>query len=138
MGKWAIYLSRRCGVEKKRILIVDDDPEIYHTLKKRLEYHGYDCVSARSVESAFVKLKEDRPDLVLLDLGFPGVDGTAFLQNASLHGSETGKVPPILVLSCYNDREIVDHVMEAGAAGYISKPYNAASLVETIRHFVNA
>jgi DNA-binding response OmpR family regulator len=124
-------------MDKKHILIVDDDPEIFHTLKKRLEFHGFNCTNASSVEKALEDLKEKKPDLVLLDLGFPGVDGTAFLKNARLHYSHEEDLPPILVLSCYNDPEIVDHVMEAGAKHYIPKPYDAAELVSTINRFLS-
>jgi len=122
---------------KKKILIVDDDPEIFLTLRKRLEFHGFSCSSANSVENAFEKIRGERPDVVLLDLGFPGVDRTAFLRNASQHLPPEESVPPILVLSCFDDQEIVDHVMESGAAGYFSKPYDFRSLVSAIQQCAN-
>lgn len=123
-------------MSSKRILIVDDDPEIYRTLKKRLEFHGFICTSANTVENALDNLEEEKPDLVLLDLGFSGVDGTAFLNNAHLHFSNPEDAPPILVLSCFNDQEIIEHALESGAKGYMTKPYNAQELVSTIHEFL--
>jgi len=117
----------------KRILIVDDDPEIRHNLQKRLEYHGFKCESASSVKSALKKTEELEIDLVLLDLGFPGLDGTAFLKTAFRDPHPHRKIPPVLVLSCYSDKELVDHVLESGAIGFIAKPYDAKELVDTIQ-----
>jgi len=125
-------------MEKKRILIVDDDPEIRHTLKKRLEHHGFSCENAASVEAALEKARTETLDLVLLDLGFPGVDGTAFLKNAFQNPSPHQKIPPILVLSCYSDKEIVNHVLQSGAVGFVTKPYDAKELVATIRLLTHA
>jgi len=125
-------------VDRKRILIVDDDPEIYRTLKKRLEYNGFSCASATSVETALKKLDKESLDLILLDLGFPGLDGTAFLTSASQHFAPDKKIPPILVLSCYNDEEIVDHVLESGAVAFMAKPYDSKELLSTIRVLTQA
>ena len=120
-------------MEKKRILIVDDDPEIRHTLKKRLEHHGFSCDSAASVEIALEKARTEALDLVLLDLGFPGVDGTAFMKTFTQNPPPHKKIPPILVLSCYSDKEIVNNVLSSGAVGFIAKPYDATELLSTIR-----
>jgi Response regulators consisting of a CheY-like receiver domain and a winged-helix DNA-binding domain len=122
---------------KKRILIIDDDPEIFQTLKKRLEFHGFDCDSADSVEAGFERLKEMKPDLILLDLGFRGVDGTAFLKSAGSQLLENESMPPVLVLSCYKDQEIIDHVLANGAVGYIRKPYDPANLVTVVSRFAS-
>ena len=120
-------------MQKKRILIVDDDPSILDTVEKRLEHHGFFCDKADSVEAALKIAQEQELDLVLLDLGFPGTDGTAFLKNAFQQVSAHKKIPPILVMSCYSDKEIVDHVLQSGAVGFVSKPYDAKALVETIQ-----
>jgi len=125
-------------MKRKRILIVDDDPEINQTLKKRLEYNGFSCPSAASVEMALQKIEKGDFDLVVLDLGFPGVDGTAFLKNVEQHLSPKQKIPPILVLSCYNDKEVVEHVLQSGAVAFMAKPYDSAELLSTIRCLTQA
>lgn len=120
-------------MEPKRILIVDDDVEILETIEKRLQHHGFSCDKADSVEAALKIAREQALDLVLLDLGFPGVDGTAFLKNAFQRMPPQRKIPPVLVLSCYSDKEIVDHVLQSGAVGFVAKPYDASELVTTIQ-----
>ncbi len=123
---------------EKKILIVDDDPDIQLTLKKRLESHGFSCASAASIDVALEQLETVRPDLVILDLGFHGANGTAFLQNAKFHLPPGEKVPPILVLSCFNDKDIVDYVLDYGAVGFIAKPYDPKALISTIQDYIGA
>ncbi len=116
----------------KKILIVDDDPDLQCLLKKRLENCGFDCVNAFSVESALAQIKETKPDLVILDLGFQNADGTAFLKNAAQWLPKGESAPPIIVLSCYNDDDIMDYVMDLGATSFMTKPYDPAALVSMI------
>jgi two-component system KDP operon response regulator KdpE len=125
------------GMKKKRILIVDDDPDIQRTLKRRLGSQGYECTATGTVSAGLMKLREELPDLVVLDLGFPGPNGTAFLENAKNYLPAGSKVPPILVLSCYNERETMDYVLNEGASVFISKPYDPAHLNATIRSLLN-
>lgn len=121
---------------QKRILIVDDDPDIQKTLKKRLESHGYQCSSAFNVDDALKQLHTEIPNLVILDLGFQGANGTAFLQNAKQHLPAGSKTPPILILSCYNDKDIVNYALDYGAVGFIAKPYDAKTLIATVNNYL--
>ena len=125
-------------MEKKEILIIDDDPDILTTLKKRLNKHGFECTTADTVNGGLTKLRDKVPDLVVLDLGFAGPNGTAFLENVRAYLPDGIEAPPILVLSCYNDREVIDLVLDEGAAGFISKPYDPAVLVSTIQGLLEA
>lgn len=125
-------MSRKC------VLIVEDDRDLQELLRKRLESKGFDCESAYTVESALHRLRENRPDLVLLDLGFKDANGTVFLNNARHWLPEGVKAPPILVLSCFNDREVVDFVMDQGAVGFLAKPYDPSVLVNTINDYIHA
>jgi DNA-binding response OmpR family regulator len=120
-------------MERKKILIIDDDPDILITLKKRLGTQGYECVTVDTVDGGLKQLRELIPDLVVLDLGFPGPNGTAFLENVRNYLPEGLNAPPILVLSCHNDRSVIDFVLSEGAAGFLSKPYDPAALTSTIR-----
>lgn len=122
---------------RKRILVVDDDPEIYSLLKKRLEYNGYDCRGASTVEEALMHLQQVKPDLVILDLGFQRVNGTAFLKNAQEWLPPNTKNPPIIVVSGYNQQEIVDYVLEAGAVGFVSKPVDTQVLLSMIHEHIS-
>jgi DNA-binding response OmpR family regulator len=121
---------------RKSILIVEDDRDLQELLCKRLENKGFTCESAYTVESALHRLKENRPDLVLLDLGFQDANGTVFLNNAREWLPEGTKLPPIIVLSCFNDKEVVDYVLDRGASGFLAKPYDPSVLVSTINEYL--
>src|SRR4030095_4543522 len=124
-------------MDAKKILIIDDDTHIQFTLRKRLTSKGFECTTAGSVANGLEKFRKSRPDLVLLDLGFPGPSGTAFLENVKEGLPSEAKIPPILVLSCYNDKEIVELVLNEGAVGFIAKPYDPNVLISTIQSFLN-
>lgn len=121
---------------RKCILIVEDDRDLQELLRKRLENKGFDCESAYTVESALNRLKENVPDLVLLDLGFQDANGTVFLNNARQWLPEGAELPPIIVLSCFNDKEVVDYVLDQGASGFLAKPYDPNVLVSTINEYL--
>jgi DNA-binding response OmpR family regulator len=125
-------------VIEKKILIVDDDLDIQITLTKRLESHGFHCTTASTIDSALRQLETEIPNLIILDLGFRGANGTAFLQNVKHHLPVGSKAPPILILSCYNDKEIVDFVLGYGAVGFLAKPYDPKTLLATIQNYMGA
>lgn len=122
---------------QKKILIIDDDNDLQSLLRKRLESQGFDCASAMSVEEGLQDLKSVRPDLVILDLGFQGANGTVFLKHAKSWLPPGSKIPPIIVLSCYSDKEIVDYTLDLGAVRFLSKPYDPSTLVSMIHQYVS-
>ncbi|OGQ47819.1 MAG: hypothetical protein A3H42_01525 [Deltaproteobacteria bacterium RIFCSPLOWO2_02_FULL_46_8] len=124
------------NVNRKRILIVDDDEELQTLVKEMLERNGFGCIAVSTVGAALEQLKNMNPDLILLDLEFRKIDGTAFLQHAREWMGPGEKVPPIVVLSGHNDRDIVDHVLEAGAVGFVTKPFEAKELLSVIREYI--
>lgn len=119
-------------VKSKCVLIVDDDPDVHAVLKKRLQYHGYQCVSSYTVDAALMNLKRLRPDLVILDLGFPDDDGIEFLMCAQIYLPANCKVPPVIVLSSHDENEVVRRALKMGALGFISKPYDPEKLLSMI------
>lgn len=121
----------------KKILIVDDDPSVQFVVKKRLKKAGFECESALTVEDGLNQLKKWHPDLIILDLGFAGVDGADFLQSVKKWMPEGEKVPPIIVMSCYNEKDIVDYVIDMGAVDFIAKPYDPSDLVSTVCSYIN-
>lgn len=124
----------------KRILIVDDDPDLQSLLRKRLEHHGFQCSSAFTVESALEKLHAEKPHLVILDLGFKEVNGTAFLHivHREWQAKQGGEIPPIIVLSGYNEQGVVDYVLDQGAVGFLAKPVDPEVLLSTVNDFIAA
>jgi two-component system KDP operon response regulator KdpE len=90
-----------------------------------------------TVEEGLRLLKTKRPDLIILDLGFAGVDGADFLQSVKAWMGPGVSVPPIIVMSCYNEKDIVDYVIDLGASDFIAKPYDPSDLVSTVSQYVS-
>lgn len=125
------------GVQpKKKILIVDDDKDTQVFLKKRLAANGFDCLLASTVEAAIATVAQQKPDLVILDLMFRGPNGTAFLQKVKTSFWLNEKRLPILVISGLGEKEIVDHVMDIGACGFLRKPIDADRLLQMVNEYI--
>jgi two-component system, OmpR family, KDP operon response regulator KdpE len=111
-----------------RILVVDDDPQIRKVIRSTLTRHGYDVFDARTGDEALVKLREELPDLILLDLNLPGMGGIEACR-AIRAGSEV----PIIVLSVKSSEGDKVQALDAGADDYVTKPYGADELLARIR-----
>jgi len=114
-----------------RILIVDDSPTDTHVLKTMLERNGYETFSVASGEEGIEKAKEEKPDLVLMDVVLPGISGFQATRQIA-KGAETSSIPVIIVTT--KDQE-TDRVwgLRQGAKDYITKPVNEADLVSKIK-----
>lgn len=110
------------------ILLVDDDPLLRRSLALNLEEAGYRATTAATAEDALALAGRDRPDLVLLDIGLPGMDGLAALR----HFQSRVGVPVIFVTA---RRRELDEVLglELGAEDYITKPFSLDVLLARIR-----
>lgn len=124
-------------IDKKRILIVDDDPDIQALLKKRLEFGGFACDSAFTIESALKKMGEENPNLVILDLGFSGADGTAFLKNVHQWLPKNHRAPSVIVLSGHHEQDIVEYVMDLGATAFLKKPFDPDVLLSMVNGYIH-
>jgi len=114
-----------------RILVVDDEPQIRRTLRATLAPLGYEVADAPSGEAALEALGEARPDLVLLDLNLPGMNGleTCRRIRESLESSDVA----ILVLTVRDSEKDKVLVLDAGADDYITKPFSTQELLARIR-----
>ncbi len=112
----------------KHILVVDDDALLRRSLSLRLEQVGYRTNTAASAEDALALIKRDPPDLILLDVGLPGMDGLEALK----HFQQDIDVPVIFVTA---RRRELDTILglELGADGYITKPFNPDVLLAHIK-----
>ena len=111
--------------EQKVILIVDDDHDLVYLLTKQLTKLGFACRSASTVVEALEMMRLHNPDLVILDLNLPRIDGTAFLSAVKKEGTSD---IPILVISGYEDGEVVQYILDNGARGFIHKPIDSEAL----------
>ncbi len=120
----------------KRILAVDDDPLVTKLLRINLELSGYRVEEAWDGESALRVLAEDPPDLVVLDLMMPCVDGWQILQE--IRRNETLKDIPVMILSARVHDEDIIRGWEMGADDYITKPFNPVRMTERLEAVMNS
>ena len=111
-----------------RILVVDDDPKIRTVVRRGLAYEGYRVIEAASGEEGLEKAREHLPDLVILDVMMPGIDGLEVTRRLRAAGGEVA----ILMLTARD--EIKDRVegLETGADDYLVKPFNFEELLARV------
>jgi two-component system KDP operon response regulator KdpE len=112
----------------QRILIVDDEPNIVATVSPLLRSRGYDVLSAVSGRGGLDAVERDRPDLIVLDLGLPDIDGIEVCRQLR----QVSKVP-IVVLSARGAEGDKVAALDAGADDYVTKPFGAEELLARIR-----
>ncbi len=118
----------------KRVLICDDDPVILRLPEVNLELEGYDVREADSAESGLSVLDEESPDLILLDVMMPGVDGWEMLRRVQeRHG--VGTIPVIMFSGKVDERSAGD-ATERGATGFIGKPFDPQQLIEQAKQIL--
>lgn len=111
-----------------RILIVDDEPHIIRTLSISLRARGYDVISAEDGTSALATVEAQTPDVVILDLGLPDMDGTTVISRLRAWSGV-----PILVLSGRHDSSQQVDALDLGADGYVTKPFAMDELIARLR-----
>jgi len=118
-------------VAKKRILIVDDEPQICQLVKDLLEESGFTATTAHSTDEAFQKIKITPPDLILLDVRLPTIGGLEFCRHIKQDG-RTSKIP--IIMLTVQDTE-TDKVigLEVGADDYLTKPFGNRELLARIK-----
>ena len=111
-----------------RVLVVDDEPEIRRALRTGLAYHDFDVRAVATGEEGLAQLTAWRPDVVLLDLGLPGVDGFQVLGQMQ----ERGRAAVIVVSVMPGERDKV-RALDLGADDYVVKPFGMEELLARIR-----
>ena len=111
-----------------RVLVVDDEPQIRRALRTSLEAHGYEVAAVGTGEEGVVGAAEQMPDLVLLDLGLPDLDGTEVIRRI-----RTFSEVPVIVLSVREAQADKVAALDAGADDYVTKPFAMGELLARAR-----
>jgi adenylate cyclase len=114
-----------------RILVVDDNLTNLEVLRVRLNAHGYEVITAVDGEDALRRARELEPDLVLLDIMMPKLDGISVLKELK-RDTALPFMPVILVTAKTDTRDVVNG-LEAGGDDYLAKPFEQAALVARVR-----
>ena len=112
------------------VLVVDDDPDILEALCDILEGEGYRVARARHGQEALARVEVEWPDLVLLDLMMPVMDGLTFAQ--VIRGRVSDRDLPIVVISADGNRQ---RAVPVGAVGYLAKPFDIDSLLSEVSRY---
>lgn len=113
---------------KYKILVVEDDRSILSAIQTVLDTDGYQVLTAQRCQQGILMLSSHVPDLVVLDLGLPDMDGEDFIRIV-----RRGSVIPIIVLSARTDEKDKVSALDLGANDYITKPFGAAELLARVR-----
>jgi two-component system KDP operon response regulator KdpE len=114
--------------EHRRILVVDDEPQITRVLRTSLSSHGYDIRAANDGETALEIMKNWTPDLVITDLSMPNLDGLELCRRL-----RAGSNIPIIVLSVRGEERTKVQALDAGADDYVTKPFGMEELLARVR-----
>ena len=116
---------------EKKILFVDDEDDIREVLQIRLESYGYQVMTAGSGEEALQKVQTDHPDLIILDIMMPGMDGLAVLKK--LRKDESTSDLPVIMLTAKRKKLIGDLFEFENIQGFIEKPFESEVLLDLIK-----
>ncbi|MGO1463722.1 MAG: response regulator transcription factor [Candidatus Corynebacterium faecigallinarum] len=112
-----------------KILVVDDDQSVRDSLRKSLTFNGYDVVSATDGEDALARVRQESPDLLILDVEMPTLDGLAVCRELRSTGSD------VLILMLAEKADVADRVagLDAGADDFMAKPYALEEILARVR-----
>ncbi len=118
------------------ILVIEDDLTLRLTIKKVLEKAGFTVVEAVNGREGFTLFIEVQPDLVLMDVMMPEMDGYATTE--AIRNYEQDRIVPILMLTSLNDLQAIDKAFEVGATDFITKPINWSLLTQRVKYAVRS
>ncbi len=119
---------------KEKILVVEDDKDIVDVIKYNLSKEGYQITAALSAEAGLKTLDENIPDLILLDLMLPGMDGLQLCR--IIRGKPDLQAIPVIILTARSEDADIVVGLELGADDYIIKPFSPRVLIARIRNIL--
>lgn len=119
---------------REKILLMENVPEQVEMLRARLEEEGYEVISAIDGKEGLKKASEEKPDLILLDLIMPKVDGIEVCSRLK-EGADTRHIP-IIITTAIDSDETKENSLAAGAKDFVTKPYDLEELLTKIRRLL--
>jgi len=118
-------------VAKQKILVVDDEPDLVELVKDVLERNDYSVISAGNADLAIKRVRESKPDLIILDLNLPGIGGIEVCR--ILKQDKKTNFIPIIMLTVKSTESDKIAGLEAGADDYVTKPFSTGELVARVK-----
>jgi len=122
-------------MDKKKILIVDDEQQIVQLITTRLKYKGYEVIQAYNGNECLQKVKNVKPDLIILDIMMPGIDGNVVADKLK-HDPATANIPIIFLTCLIKKEEETESQNIVGGNIFIAKPFNSEKLIEVIEQLL--
>lgn len=122
--------------DNARILLVDDEPDLVQLVSMRLQGVGYEVTPAYDGQEALDRVKESKPDLIILDLMLPKMDGYKVCR--LLKFDERYQKIPVLIFTARAQAEDIKLAMDCGADAYLTKPFEALVLLEKLKELLEA
>lgn len=130
------FLGFKKKNEKIKILVVDDEPNIVQTLQDRLEMNDYLVVTANNGKEGLETALRERPDIILLDVIMPVMDGHEMLE--ALRQNPEGKDCSVIMLTARSQMQDIARANACGIEDYIVKPFDLSELLEKIETIVES
>jgi CheY-like chemotaxis protein len=119
-------------MNKRKLMLVDDDPSLLDVLGDFLSFEGHEVLCAVSGEDALVKMRPFQPDLIILDMGMPGMGGTGFLDRITNPDGLT--LSPVLVLTAR--ASMAEYFADKQIAGFLAKPCDPSDLLMEVNRIL--
>jgi DNA-binding response OmpR family regulator len=119
---------------QKKIMVVDDEPYIARVIKFKLEQEGYAVISANDGVTGLDRIRQEKPDLVLLDVMMPGLTGYEVCQQVKADADLAGI--PVVFLTAKGQERDREQGLNLGASDYITKPFSPNRLLELVKSII--
>lgn len=120
----------------EKILVVDDEADLLELVRDTLEMAGYTVITASDGEEGLKSITEDSPDLVLLDIKMPKIDGMEVLER--VRKNPLLNELPVIMLTSLKGEGIIREAKEVGANDYIVKPFNQIDLLNRVKRVISS
>ncbi|MCL4694174.1 MAG: response regulator, partial [Candidatus Hydrogenedentes bacterium] len=119
---------------KKRVMIVDDDPDALSLMEKILTDEGFELIKVSNATEVGLKSAQLSPDLILLDFLMPEING--FEVTKALRENELTRSTPIMAVTCLSKEQDIERIFSCGADEYLAKPFKVDQLLDKVRELI--